>query len=169
MQRALILLVVLALPRHAHAANHGPAFGLATPTNSQGEWSFDQGVFDRTTSLSSQASVSRTGRLRFYPASHPILYRARRRWQYFTSTNSDSTGRRFRCNTGLAFSARSDEGRYSHRKHGLRWLGGSWPTVSIHWHQADQYSGLHDRRGHGACFAQSLRMAGCGGADIEQA
>jgi hypothetical protein len=57
MQRALILLVVLALPWHANAANHGPVFGLATPTNSQGEWSFDQGVFDRTTSLGSQASI----------------------------------------------------------------------------------------------------------------
>lgn len=57
MQRASILLVVLALPWHAHAANHGPVFGLATPTNSQGEWSFDQGVFDRTTSLGSEASI----------------------------------------------------------------------------------------------------------------
>jgi hypothetical protein len=56
MKRALILLVALALP-YANAANHGPVFGLATPTNSQGEWSFDQGVFDRTTSLGSQASI----------------------------------------------------------------------------------------------------------------
>jgi len=55
MKRALILLVALAVP-YAKAANHGPVFGLATPTNSQGEWSFDQGVFDRTTSLGSQAS-----------------------------------------------------------------------------------------------------------------
>jgi hypothetical protein len=57
MKRALILLVALALPSFANAAGHGPLFGLATPTNSQGEWSFDQGVFDRTTSLGSQASV----------------------------------------------------------------------------------------------------------------
>jgi hypothetical protein len=57
MKRALILLVALALPWYANAANHGPVFGLATPTNSQGEWSFDQGVFDRTTSLGSQASI----------------------------------------------------------------------------------------------------------------
>jgi hypothetical protein len=55
MKRALILLVVLAAS-YANAANHGPVFGLATPTNSQGEWNFDQGVFDRTTSLGSQAS-----------------------------------------------------------------------------------------------------------------
>jgi hypothetical protein len=38
-------------------AGHGPVFGFATPTNSQGEWSFDQGVFGRSTSLGSQASI----------------------------------------------------------------------------------------------------------------
>jgi hypothetical protein len=57
MKRALILLVALALPWRAHASGHGPVFGLATPTNSQGEWSFDQGVFERSTSLGSQASI----------------------------------------------------------------------------------------------------------------
>ena len=31
-------------------------FGLATPTNSKGEWSFDSGVFGRTNSFDSQAS-----------------------------------------------------------------------------------------------------------------
>jgi hypothetical protein len=56
MKRAPILLVVLA-SLYANAASHGPVFGLATPTNSQGEWSFDQGVFDRTTSLGSQAYI----------------------------------------------------------------------------------------------------------------
>lgn len=57
MKRAIALLVLLALPLQAIAANHGPVFGLATPTNSQAEWSFDQGIFDRTTSLGSQASI----------------------------------------------------------------------------------------------------------------
>jgi len=51
------LLVVLGLPLFAEAAAHGPVFGLATPTNSQGEWSFDEGIFGRSTSLGSQASV----------------------------------------------------------------------------------------------------------------
>jgi hypothetical protein len=51
MKRAMPLLVLLALPLPAIAASHGPVFGLAT--NSQGEWSFDQGVFGRSTSLSS--------------------------------------------------------------------------------------------------------------------
>jgi len=58
MKRAFTLLVLLALPLEAIASGHGPIFGLATPTNSQGEWSFDQGVFGRSTSVGSQASIS---------------------------------------------------------------------------------------------------------------
>jgi len=57
MKRAFTLLVLLALPLEAIASGHGPVFGLATPTNSQGEWSFDQGVFGRSTSVGSQASI----------------------------------------------------------------------------------------------------------------
>lgn len=56
MKRAFVLLVALAFSEFANAANHGPLFGLATPTNSQGEWNFDEGIFDRTASLGSQAS-----------------------------------------------------------------------------------------------------------------
>ncbi len=56
MRRAL-LLVVLGLPLFASASAHGPVFGLATPTNSQGEWSFDAGIFGRNNALGSQASV----------------------------------------------------------------------------------------------------------------
>jgi hypothetical protein len=52
----MILLVPLALASYALGASHGPVFGLATPTNSQGEWSFDQGVFGRSSSLGTQAS-----------------------------------------------------------------------------------------------------------------
>ena len=57
MIRAAVLLVVLGLPLMAAAAAHGPVFGLATPTNSQGEWSFDEGIFGHSTRLGSQASV----------------------------------------------------------------------------------------------------------------
>ncbi len=51
------MLVLLAMPLPAIGASHGPVFGLATPTNSQGEWSFDQGIFGRTNSVGSQASI----------------------------------------------------------------------------------------------------------------
>jgi len=57
MKRAITLLVVLLLSRFGMAGGHGPVFGLATPTNSQGEWSVDQGVFGQTTSVGSQASI----------------------------------------------------------------------------------------------------------------
>jgi hypothetical protein len=57
MRRAVVLLVVLGLPLLANAAAHGPVFGLATPTNSQGEWSFDEGIFGRQTPFGTQASV----------------------------------------------------------------------------------------------------------------
>jgi len=57
MRSTLFLLVVLGIPAAAGAAAHGPVFGLATPTNSQGEWSFDAGVFGRSSSAGSQASI----------------------------------------------------------------------------------------------------------------
>jgi hypothetical protein len=56
MRRALVF-IVLGLPLFANASGHGPVFGLATPTNSQGEWSFDEGIFGRNGRLGSQASV----------------------------------------------------------------------------------------------------------------
>jgi hypothetical protein len=57
MKLELVLLAVLGLRVFAAAAAHGPVFGLATPTNSQGEWSFDEGMFGRSTSFGSQASI----------------------------------------------------------------------------------------------------------------
>jgi hypothetical protein len=57
MRRAVFLLIFLGLPWFAFASGHGPVFGLATPTNSQGEWSFDTGLFGRTGSNGSQASI----------------------------------------------------------------------------------------------------------------
>jgi hypothetical protein len=57
MKRAVVLLTVIGLPLFAAAAGHGPVFGLATPTNSQGEWSFDEGIFGRNTPFGTQASV----------------------------------------------------------------------------------------------------------------
>lgn len=52
----LVLLAAFLLPSYGLADGHGPVFGLATPTNSKGEWSFDSGVFGRTNSSESQAS-----------------------------------------------------------------------------------------------------------------
>jgi hypothetical protein len=52
----LVLLATFVLPSCGFADGHGPVFGLATPTNSKGEWSLDSGVFGRTNSFGSQAS-----------------------------------------------------------------------------------------------------------------
>ncbi len=57
MKRGIAVLVAaFLLPSCGFADGHGPVFGLATPTNSKGEWSFDSGVFGRTNSFGSQAS-----------------------------------------------------------------------------------------------------------------
>jgi hypothetical protein len=57
MKSGLILALVACIPFLAHAAAHGPVFGLATPTNSQGEWSFDLGAFGRNASSGSDVSI----------------------------------------------------------------------------------------------------------------
>jgi hypothetical protein len=41
----------------AFASGHGPVFGYATPTNSQGEWSIDLGATGRNSVAGSDASV----------------------------------------------------------------------------------------------------------------
>lgn len=46
--RAVTLGLLLAGVQIIKAANHGPVFGLATPTNPQGGWSFDLGVNGRS-------------------------------------------------------------------------------------------------------------------------
>jgi hypothetical protein len=45
---AVAVAVLLALAQITKAADHGPVFGLATPTNPQGGWSFDLGVNGRS-------------------------------------------------------------------------------------------------------------------------
>jgi hypothetical protein len=57
MKRAILLLAVLAMPLPSIASGHGPLFGLATPTNSQGEFSFDFGVFGRNSGFGTQTSA----------------------------------------------------------------------------------------------------------------
>src|SRR5204862_6969083 len=57
MRRALVLLAILAMPLYGIAAGHGPVFGLATPTNSKGVFSFDVGIFGRSSGFGSQASM----------------------------------------------------------------------------------------------------------------
>ena len=58
MKRAVLsVLVAVVMSSYGMAAGHGPLFGLATPTNSQGEYSFDFGAFGRSSGAGSQASA----------------------------------------------------------------------------------------------------------------
>jgi len=50
--RAVAFATTLAFAPFLSAADHGPVFGLATPTNPQGGWSFDLGVNGRGSSSS---------------------------------------------------------------------------------------------------------------------
>ena len=52
-----LLACMLAIVPFARAADHGPVFGYATPVNSQGEFSFDTGLFGRNGSLGTQFST----------------------------------------------------------------------------------------------------------------
>ena len=47
-RRAVAFASLLAMAQITKAADHGPVFGLATPTNPQGGWSFDLGVNGRS-------------------------------------------------------------------------------------------------------------------------
>ena len=57
MTQLAFLACALALSASAWAADHGPVFGYATPVNSQGEFSFDTGLFGRYGSLGTQFST----------------------------------------------------------------------------------------------------------------
>jgi hypothetical protein len=53
----IVLACALALPVIAIAADHGPVFSYATPVNSQGELSFDTGIFGRNGTQGTQFST----------------------------------------------------------------------------------------------------------------
>ena len=57
MKFLMVLACTLALPGIAIAADHGPVFSYATPVNSQGEFSFDTGIFGRNGSRGTQLST----------------------------------------------------------------------------------------------------------------
>ncbi len=54
--RALVFSSLLATAQFIKAADHGPVFGLATPTNPEGGWSFDLGINGRSGSAGTTAT-----------------------------------------------------------------------------------------------------------------
>ena len=76
--RALFFAVMLATVHFASAADHGPVFGLATPTNPKGGWSFDLGVNGRggsemTSTLEAELSYGLTENLKL-AVSGPVVF-----------------------------------------------------------------------------------------------
>ncbi len=78
--RAATVAAALVIPQLMPGADHGPVFGLATPTNPKGGWSFDLGVNGRgggggnTSTLESELSYGLTQNVKL-AVSGPIVFR----------------------------------------------------------------------------------------------
>ncbi len=75
-QRALAFAFLLAMAQALQAADHGPVFGLATPTNPQGGWSFDLGVNGRsgvTSTLEAELTYGLTQNVKL-AVSGPVVF-----------------------------------------------------------------------------------------------
>src|SRR5690348_9949271 len=58
MRRAVFIFAMsLLVSVCARASGHGPVFGFATPVNSEGETSFDVGVYTRNAAFGSQTEI----------------------------------------------------------------------------------------------------------------
>src|SRR3979409_1466619 len=71
-----VLAAPLAAEQLASAADHGPVFGLATPTNPQGGWSFDLGVNGRSgvaSNLEAELSYGLTQNIKL-AVSGPVVF-----------------------------------------------------------------------------------------------
>src|ERR1700734_1122261 len=77
----VLVTAVLTTAHYLGAADHGPVFGLATPTNPQGGWSFDLGVNGRggtggtASTLEAELSYGLTPDLKL-SVSAPIVFQA---------------------------------------------------------------------------------------------
>jgi hypothetical protein len=67
MRVCLCILLILCTAAPVWASGHGPVFGYATPTNSQGEWSFDFGLLERNAATGSQLTARPTFTYGFTP------------------------------------------------------------------------------------------------------
>jgi len=73
---ALAFVASLAIVQFVRAADHGPVFGLATPTNPQGGWSFDLGVNGRSgtaSNLEAELSYGLTQNIKL-AVSGPVVF-----------------------------------------------------------------------------------------------
>ena len=87
-------LITLATAQYLNAADHGPVFGLATPTNPQGGWSFDLGVNGRSgraAALEAELSYGVTQNIKL-AVSGPVVIRADPYPRSSVTTNTPISG-----------------------------------------------------------------------------
>src|SRR3984957_18702956 len=91
---AVAIAATLTLAPLGNAADHGPVFGLATPTNPQGGWSFDLGVNGRSgtaSTLEAELSYGLTPNLKL-AVSAPVVFQADPYPRSSVTANTPSSG-----------------------------------------------------------------------------
>src|SRR5437899_13065611 len=91
-----VLAATLAAAQLASAADHGPVFGLARPTNPKGGWSFDRGVNgrgggDTTSTLEAELSYGLTENLKL-AVSGPGVFQPEPYPRFSVATNTPISG-----------------------------------------------------------------------------
>ena len=84
----------LTLAQLGNAADHGPVFGLATPTNPEGGWSFDLGVNGRSgtaSTLEAELTYGITQNLKL-AVSGPVVFQPDAYPRSSVTTNTPSSG-----------------------------------------------------------------------------
>lgn len=84
----------LTVAQLGNAADHGPVFGLATPTNPQGGWSFDLGVNGRggtTSTLEAELTYGLTQNIKL-AVSGPVVFQPDPYPRSSVTTNTPSSG-----------------------------------------------------------------------------
>ena len=96
-QWVIALMAALAVVPHVSGADHGPVFGLATPTNPRGGWSFDVGVNGRggtagiSSTLEAELTYGVTQNLKL-AVSGPVVFGADPYTRSSVTTNTPVSG-----------------------------------------------------------------------------
>src|ERR1700740_3516113 len=91
---ALAFASLVTVAQMIQAADHGPVFGLATPTNPQGGWSFDLGVNGRSGTasvLEAELSYGLTQNIKL-AVSGPVVFQGDPLPRSSVTTNTPSSG-----------------------------------------------------------------------------
>jgi hypothetical protein len=92
--RALAFAATLAFTQLMNAADHGPVFGLATPTNPKGGWSFDLGMNGRSgtaSNLEAELTYGLTPNIKL-AVSGPVVFQADPYPRSSVTTNTPISG-----------------------------------------------------------------------------